>query len=212
MNSFENLLAYFKKDSLLHARFLNTVSLLEYIGARKILKSQQESDISATVLSHMSEEIRHAQIFKRVALKMSGGKLPTYDDRYLLAGRAARDYFQDLDHGIAAELEVPNGWLNYLYSTLLIEERAGKIYPSYIKFLTEAGFPGVLEAIVLEENEHLKDVYAFLEKDDAEKMEMRLIRMRALEERLFEAFMSQALTECQDPVQNGSTWTISPTA
>lgn len=197
---------------MLHARFINTISLLEYIGARKILKSQHEGAISATVLGHVSEEIRHAQIFKRVALKMSGGKLPTYDDQYLLAGPAARDYFQGLDHGIAAELEIPNGWLNYLYSTLLIEERAGKIYPSYNLFLGEQGFPGVLEAIVLEENEHLKDVYDFLGEADAEKMEMRLVRMRALEERLYDAFMKQALTECQVHVQNEPSWTISPTA
>src|SRR4051812_13000755 len=120
MSSFESLLTYFKKYPLLHARFINTISLLEYIGARKILKSQHESSISATVLGHVSEEIRHAQIFKSVALKMSGGELLTYDDRSLLAGPAARAYFQDLDHGIMAELEIPDGWLNYLYSTLLI--------------------------------------------------------------------------------------------
>ena len=32
-----------------HARFVNTLSLLEYIGARKIMKSQKESRITAAL-------------------------------------------------------------------------------------------------------------------------------------------------------------------
>lgn len=52
------------KQPTLHARFLNTLSLLEFIGARKIMKSQEEDSVTPAVLAHATEEIRHAQVLK----------------------------------------------------------------------------------------------------------------------------------------------------
>lgn len=142
----------------LHARFVNTLSLLEYMGTRKILKSQQEESVSQELLTHIAEEIRHAQMLKKVALKMSQGKLNSYRDEHLMCGAEARRYFQAIDHGAAARLEQLGSWTNYLVTTLLIEERANLIYPIYDSILAQVGFPGVMRGIVKEEDRHLQDI------------------------------------------------------
>src|SRR5690242_14180620 len=46
MGSFKEVLDRFENRADLHARFLNTLSLLEYIGARKIVKSQIDRSIT----------------------------------------------------------------------------------------------------------------------------------------------------------------------
>ena len=53
-----------------HARWLNTVALLEYTGARKMLKSQASARMSEMILRHAAEESRHAHFFKRAALRI----------------------------------------------------------------------------------------------------------------------------------------------
>jgi len=148
----------------MHARFLNTLSLLEYIGARKIMKSQHESYINATVLAHMSEELRHAQTLKRLASKVGGFTVQSYDERALLAGREAREYFQVIDSKAQEVLQGQNQWANYLLTTLVVEERAGEFYSLYDYLLKPLGLDGPLKTIVREEEEHLAEVTYMLGK------------------------------------------------
>ena len=65
MMYWKQVLSELVKHNELHAKFLNTISLMEYMGARKIVKSQLEKNVDSEVLAHMTEEIRHAQIFKK---------------------------------------------------------------------------------------------------------------------------------------------------
>src|SRR3974390_92113 len=51
----------------LHARFLNTISLMEHIGSRKIMLSQGKSTLPESILRHLNEETRHAHFFRRAA-------------------------------------------------------------------------------------------------------------------------------------------------
>lgn len=171
----------------LHARFVNTVSLLEYIGARKILKSQKESRMTAELLAHVAEEIRHAQALKRVALKLSDGKLESYSQDELLAGSEARAYIQAVDHTPLLGGEPSRDeFTSYLYATLLIEERANRIYPLYEPILAEAGFPGVLRGILQEEEAHLHDIRQDIEASGAPE----LAPLREREEIAFLAWWS----------------------
>ena len=126
------------------------------------MKSQREETISSQVLAHAAEEIRHAQTFKRLALKMSDGELDSYAEDHLLCGVQARQYMQAVDHEIAAVLNGTDGWVNYLLTTLLVEERAGLIYPHYDSILTELGYPAALQGIVREETMHLEQIRAEL--------------------------------------------------
>jgi hypothetical protein len=88
------------EDKEIYARFLNTLSLLEYVGARKILKSQSQDHIDEKVLAHISEELRHAQVLKRVALKNAPGICQTYAPAALFCGKEAFQYFQAVDQAV----------------------------------------------------------------------------------------------------------------
>jgi hypothetical protein len=157
---FHDFLRDIAKHPQIHAKFLNTLSFMEYMGSRKILKSQRAESITFELLSHTAEEIRHAQTFKKIALKISDGKVSSYSAEHLFCGVEAATYFQTLDQTAAQRLGTPDSWANYLLTTLLIEERANQIYPFYEEILAAAGYPGYLKLIVREENSHLQDIAA----------------------------------------------------
>ncbi len=161
---FYDFLREIAKTPHLHARFLNTLSLLEYMGSRKILKSQRAESITLELLSHTAEEIRHAQTFKKLALKVGEGKVESYAQEHLFCGAEAAAYFQTIDQSAAQHLGHPDPWTNYLLTTLLIEERANQIYPFYEDVLASVGYPGHLKLIVREENSHLQDITARIEE------------------------------------------------
>ena len=50
-------------DRFIHAKWLNALSHLEYIGTRKIIKSQLSENIDYETLKHIHEESRHALFF-----------------------------------------------------------------------------------------------------------------------------------------------------
>jgi hypothetical protein len=158
MIQWQDVLTRLSENRELHARFLNSISLMEYMGARKIMKSQHEKDVSFEVLAHMSEEVRHAQIFKKMALKLSEGQLISYDEPFLLAGNEARAYIQTVDQSVCQVLQQKDTHLNYLLSTLLIEERANSVYPFYIKLVEPYGFGSHIQKILREEEHHLKEI------------------------------------------------------
>lgn len=186
---YQEVLQQIVKFPAVHARFMNTLSFLEYVGARKILKSQIADTITFQVLAHAAEEIRHAQVLKKIALKLSQGELDSYSPDQLLCGFEASCYIQTLDRAVEKELGEKNPWLNYLYTTLLIEERANQVYPYYEPLLAECGFPGVLKAIVREEDHHLKEIEDEL-KDAEGIAESRLNLLREIEKKAFHQFIS----------------------
>src|SRR5437868_4915965 len=107
-------------DAAIHARFLNTLSLLEHLGSRKIMLARVKVRDGA-LLKHLAEETRHAFFFKRTAEKMVGRPLD-YGAESTLAGAAARSYMNRLDARISTELQ--SDALPYLYMSLMIEDRA----------------------------------------------------------------------------------------
>jgi hypothetical protein len=141
-----------------HSLFLNTLSLLEYIGCRKILKSQQEDSVSEELLSHALEEIHHAKLLKTLALKLSEGLLTSYQTQHLLCGHEGRAYFQTVDYAVEAAFEKKDKRMNYLLTTFLIEERALKVYPIYSEYLTSLGYSNRLKSLVKDEHRHFKTV------------------------------------------------------
>ena len=190
MMYWKQVLSELVKHNELHAKFLNTISLMEYMGARKIVKSQLEKNVDSEVLAHMTEEIRHAQIFKKMALKLSDKKLKTYDDEYLLAGPAGRAYIQTVDQSISAVLQGENSYLNYLLSTLLIEERANEVYPFYEKLLEPFGFGTYIRGILREEENHLEQIKDLLEKSPSFSSQ-KLDALRMIEKKAFDFLISE---------------------
>lgn len=143
----------------LAGRFFNMLSLMEFIGARKIMKSQGLEAMDRELLSHLSEEIRHAQVFKKLALKCDPS-LGGYSRQTVLSWSAAQNYMQFIDLGIAEKLGQSKTPLNYTLTTLVVEERANKVYPVLAELFARFGADGPLRTILREEESHLEDVLA----------------------------------------------------
>ena len=179
-----------------HARFLNTVSMLEYIGARKIMKSQQADEMDMELLTHVSDESRPAWLVKRLAWQRERESTRTYAPECLLCGAEGEAYIQELDAAVKEELagcgvegDSPqsSGWLNYLYTSLLIEERAEHFYADYAVVLQEHKLGGALKALIKDETKHLIQMARRIKEVDP-RGEERLSRLRVVEKRGFQAF------------------------
>ncbi len=175
------LLGQMMGDPALQARFLNTLSLLEHIGSRKILVSQSRSgSLSGRTLKHLAEETRHAFFFKRAAEAAAGHELG-YEDDEVLAGAQARAYMGRLDAFIAQHV---SGKSAYLFMSLVIEIRATWFYELYQEVLKSSGQSLKLTSLLAEENGHLAEMREQLAQLVTES-EMQLKSFIACEESLF---------------------------
>ena len=153
-----------------HARFVNTLSRLEYVGVRKMLKSRRSERMDLDGLQHVLDEGVHALRLKKAALALgaaAGVEVTTFADHQTLAGDAAEDYFQALDHraeGAVADLPpAVRGETNYLLTSAAIEVRAQVFYPLYDRRLAagKAGFS--VASILKDEDRHLEEMKGGLE-------------------------------------------------
>ena len=196
----ESLFRRIAKIPALHARFLNTVAMLEYIGARKIMKSQRADTFDMELLSHVSEETRHAWLVKRMATKIDPVAAATWSEEHTLCRREAERYIQTLDRAAEDELKscgdfasvnqpTTDAHVNYLYTSLLIEERADVFYGTYIKVLEEYGMAGTLKAIMKDEAKHLQHMVDHISALDSLAAK-RLPGLREIERHAFSQFES----------------------
>lgn len=187
--TWQNCIRTIVRSPTLHARLLNSLSLLEFIGARKIMKSQEETFVTPAVLAHATEEIRHAQIIKKLAIKIGGESMHTYESETLLCGEEAKAYIHGIDYKAQTVLGEKDSWRNYLLTTLVVEERAQELYPFYEEVLSSLGFGGPIKTIVREEVEHLAEVIERLRVTGGVTEQM-MNEVRHEERRLFDAFFA----------------------
>ena len=159
-----NILEKITSDSALHSRFLNTLSYLEYIGSRKMLKSLPSSILDYFFLDHINEETRHSLILKRLAQKVAKKNM-AFQDNEMVAGQSGQDYFQEVDH-YSLKFTFDNPVLNYLYTSYAIEQRALVFYSLYNDVLKKKSFAFSLDAILNDEIKHLECVLAQIQKKD----------------------------------------------
>lgn len=180
-----------------HARWLNTLSYMEYIGARKIIKSQPAGQLNLTLLTHISEEARHALFFKKMSLRVMPDLCRDYREAALLVPSAADRYFQQLDQSCHANLAVQfvePSLLTYAYVTLLIEERALFLYETYQSILEKNQKPVSLTGVLLEESRHLDEILGLIEEVDPQ-FSQRKLTLGHFEEQLFAQFMEDIKAE-----------------
>lgn len=158
----------------LHARFVNTLARMEYIGVRKMLKSRRAERLDLDGLEHALDEAVHALRLKKAALAVAGASgvdvsaVRTFSDADTLAGDAGEAYFQALDHGAEAALAAGPGSpslraeANYLLTSAAIEVRAQVFYPRYEAKLRAHGAPFSVAAIIKDEGQHLDEMAAHL--------------------------------------------------
>ncbi len=158
------LLPHIIKDDVLHAKWLNTLSLMENTGACKISASEDPLTVTYIILKHAAEEHRHAFFLKK-QIEKTGEELPTYAPQYLLAPAQSRYYLNQLDIEVCRylknELALSGRALKfaaYLLVTYAIEVRADELYPIYQTCLENAGSKVNVKSIILEEEGHLEEM------------------------------------------------------
>ncbi len=190
------------KDDRVHARFLNTFSFLEYIGFRKIVKSQRAEVLNRLLLTHALEEGRHAMVLKKLAMKLGGRDFDFYRAETMFCPEAAKTYFQELDHQCDAKFaqlgDLERSKLVYLYVTWLIERRALDVYGSYRDILGSSDLAPRLNALLAEEVGHLRAVEAGIAAGDPEHA-ARSAQFEALEAALYRDFVTAMAHEIATP-------------
>ncbi|HEY8782800.1 MAG TPA: hypothetical protein VIM16_14340 [Mucilaginibacter sp.] len=195
-------------DDELHAKWLNTLSLMENTGARKISASEDPLTVTYIILKHAAEEHRHAFYLKKQIEKTIDGLCPTYAAEYLLAPAFSRYYLNQLDVEVCRYLKNDLGltgkdlrFAAYLLVTYAIEVRADELYPIYQDALENAGSKINVKSIILEEEGHLEEMISQLKRfspdwelhaQKAVQFESRLFGdwVRALSESLQYTFFS----------------------
>lgn len=158
------LLGEIVESPALHARFLNSLSLLEYIGVRKMLKARRAEEMDLAGLQHVLEEAVHATRLKKFAHKVAAGGVCVdgFGAEHTLAGEAAEDYFQAVDRAAATALGGADGEACYALTSAAIEIRARCLYPAYQEILSASGSAVSVASILADEEQHLVDMTALL--------------------------------------------------
>ena len=174
-----------------HARFLNTLSMLEHMGSYRIMVTQSSARMTQGTLKHLAEEARHAFFFKRQADRIAGRPLE-YRDADMIAPAAARMYFRRLESIVAHECgKTRNGRrLIYPYVSTVIEYRAVWGYTIYQRALDAANVSISLKSLLAEESNHLSQMTAALD-DPAPG---RLVSFLDTEHGLFERLLGSLET------------------
>jgi hypothetical protein len=165
MAQLSSLLNTIVNNDTLHARWLNTLSLMENTGARKISASEDPLTVTYIILKHAAEEHRHAFYLKKQLEKVPGFDCPTYAGEYLLAPAYSKYYLNQLDVQVCrylkSTLNLTGSELRfaaYLLVTYAIEVRADELYPVYQDVLDEAKSKVNVKSIILEEEGHLEEM------------------------------------------------------
>jgi hypothetical protein len=168
VNRVTTLLDTISGADALHPLFLNTLSMMEHIGSRKIMVTQGRADMDQPTLKHLADETRHAFFMKRHAEAVAKTSMGYTPDE-VLAHAAARMYFQRLELSMRQTIDGPPAAV-YLYMSMIVEFRATWGYDIYQAALKRAGRHLPLKSLMAEEHQHLAD------------MAQRLQRLRAFTE------------------------------
>ena len=183
-----SVLARIVPDAPLHGRLINTLSMLEHMGSRKIMATQHSAAIDQPTLKHVAEEAHHAYFMKRQAEKTAARPLE-YVERDLLAPASARMYFQRLESAMTRTLGRQKSLRAvYLYMSMVVEFRALWFYRLYQHALKRAGHPMSLKRVLGEEQSHLTDIANRLDMA-GELSDARATEFLGVERRLYERLL-----------------------
>ena len=182
-------------DSI-HAKWLNSLSMMENTGARKISKYEHPVHTGIIVLKHAAEEASHAYYLKKQIGKLAEDACPDYSYPYLLAPIESHHYLNLLDveacRYLKNKLNLEGRALKhgaYLLVTYAIEVRADMLYGIYQDALTKHGSKVNVKSIILEEEGHLQEMQRMLEVFHPQ-WEALAADMCAVENRLFHTWIA----------------------
>jgi hypothetical protein len=193
-----NLLNHIIQDNSLHAKWLNTLSMMENTGARKISASENKTGVTLMVLKHAAEEARHAYYLKKQIGKLSGESCPDYSAKCLLSPFASMHYMESLDMQVCRYLKDTYGFEGqqlkfgaYLLVTYAIEVRADELYAVYQDALTNSKSKVNVKSIIAEEVTHLAEMLSQMESFFQEGWEAPAKKACKIENGLFDNWIKE---------------------
>ena len=151
-------------DSL-HAKWLNTLSMMENSGARKISASEHPTKVNLIILKHAAEEARHAYYLKKQLSKLNHTGCEDYTYKNLLAPTQSYQYLHRLDTTLSRYIQEKLNlsgyelrYAAYLLVTYAIEVRADSLYEIYQNELKSANSKVTVKSIITEEIGHLEEM------------------------------------------------------
>jgi len=175
----------------IHARWLNTLSMMENAGAKKIKKCEHPVMANEIILKHSAEEARHAYYLKKQIKKIEKNSCPTYEKQYLLAPNFTYYYLHSLDIQVCRFLKKNFNYKGddlkyaaYLLVTYAIEVRADELYPQYQRVLDSIKSSVNVKSIIVEEINHLQEMTHQLKEFSADWEQLCKAAI-AMETRLF---------------------------
>jgi hypothetical protein len=194
---FNQLLSAIINNDQLHARWLNTLSLMENTGARKISACEDPETVTYIILKHAAEEHRHAFYLKKQIEKVKSANCPTYNSDSLIAPKSSKYYLNQLDVDVCRYLKRELGlsgrelrFAAYLLVTYAIEVRADELYPVYQDELNKTGSKVNVKSIILEEEGHLEEMINQL-KTFSPDWQLHADKAVEMETRLFNQWVDQ---------------------
>jgi hypothetical protein len=190
------------REDGLRARFLNTLSYMEHIGATKIARSQSGPAADFMTLKHAAEEARHAFYLKKLCLKVAPQDCPDYSFSWLLAPVLSRQYLYRLDIAVARMVKEAGlegaalRKLAYLLVTFAIEVRADALYPVVETYLEQYPERISVASIIAEEEGHLAEMEASLTGYSAE-LQMLKEKAMTFEGQLFAEWLGELERELE---------------
>ena len=198
---FNKLLSIIINNDQLHARWLNTLSLMENTGARKISACEDPETVTYIILKHAAEEHRHAFYLKKQIEKVKSVDCPTYNSNYLIAPKSSKYYLNQLDVDVCRYLKMELAlsgrelrFAAYLLVTYAIEVRADELYPVYQEELDKTGSKVNVKSIILEEEGHLEEMINQL-KTFSPDWQKHADKAVGMETRLFNQWVDQLSKE-----------------
>lgn len=192
----KNIVALIVPSDEMHAKWLNSLSMMENTGARKISKYEHPVYTNIIVLKHAAEEARHAYYLKKQIGKIAQDACPDYSYPYLLAPIESYHYLHQLDVEACRYIKNTLGLEGrelkhgaYLLVTYAIEVRADMLYGIYQDALTKYSSKVNVKSIIAEEEGHLEEMQKMLEVFHPQ-WEQLAGDMCEIENRLFERWIS----------------------
>ncbi|MCB1215510.1 MAG: long-chain fatty aldehyde decarbonylase, partial [Deltaproteobacteria bacterium] len=135
--------------------WLRSLSYLEYIGYRKMVKTLG-SELNSQSYQHLNDEIHHSYMLKEIAEKLRPEERVDFSEHLV---QLAENYFQNIDQAtenwLIEKLGEKNPFLCYLLVSYLIEKRAMQLYPQYLAIANTKSLKYILQKILKDEKEHL---------------------------------------------------------
>ena len=163
--NFKKLISQIVSQPELHAKWLNSLSMMENCGARKISASEDSQNVDLIVLKHAAEEARHAYYLKSQIRKTGYDGCNTYRSKDLLSPVESLQYLHRLDTSISRYLKEKHHFIrsqlryaSYLLVTYAIEVRADNLYPIYAEVLKAEKSTISVRMIIAEEKGHLEEM------------------------------------------------------